>query len=387
VTDPQNWQPPSSAAPEDRVSEQQYGPPGTPTSSAWAPPPKPGLIPLRPLAFGTLMFAPFQVLRRNPKATFGSALIVQAVVVFLTVIVMGLVAWWADTRISSAPLDEQGTVEAGATATLLLSALIPLALSVVGAALMQGVIVTEVARATLGEKLRLPRLVRLVAPRFPLLVLWTVVLSGGFLIAAAALIAIVVLLVALGGGLWLALGIVTAVVGGLALVAVGLWVFTRTSIVPSLIVLERLGVRAAVRRSWSLTRGYFWRTFGVQALISIIVGTITQIVTLPFVIGFTWLTSLVDPTAALDAYIPAIITYVALLCVTLVLSAIGTVLQSAAIALIYLDLRMRKEGLDLELARFVESSQTGVDLPDPYLVVLPVASDSAPASPAAPSAV
>ena len=48
----------------------------------------------------------------------------------------------------------------------------------------------------------------------------------------------------------------------------------------------------------------------------------------------------------------------------LVLGAVAAVVQSAATALIYIDLRMRKEGLDLELARFVESAP-GVGV-DPY---------------------
>jgi hypothetical protein len=46
---------------------------------------------------------------------------------------------------------------------------------------------------------------------------------------------------------------------------------------------------------------------------------------------------------------------------------VASVVQSAAVALVYLDLRMRKEGLDLELARYVESVAQGGDVPDPYL--------------------
>jgi len=332
------------------------------------------------------MFAPFQVLRRNPKATFGSALIVQAVVAIITSVVIGLVTWGAVARISGAPLDEQSTVEAGSTATIILSALVPLALSVVASALLQGIIVTEVARATLGEKLRLTRLWRLVFPRLAPLVLWAFLLIAAFLLAALVLVVIVVALVALGGGVWMALGIVTAVIGGLALAAAGLWVFTKTSVVPSLIVLERLGVRAAVRRSWSLTHGYFWRTFGVQALIATIVGTVTQIVTLPFALGFSWLQSLVDPNAALDARLPSLITSVVLVGVSVVLGAVGAVLQSGAVALIYIDLRMRKEGLDLELGRFVESSGSGAVLPDPYLVAPRMTADATTATPDIPPA-
>jgi hypothetical protein len=49
-----------------------------------------------------------------------------------------------------------------------------------------------------------------------------------------------------------------------------------------------------------------------------------------------------------------------------IVGAIGSVVQSAAISLIYIDLRMRKEGLDLQLVRYVEARQTGQHLPDPY---------------------
>ncbi|KFF59570.1 hypothetical protein JF66_10400 [Cryobacterium sp. MLB-32] len=318
-----------------------------------------------------MLFAPFTVLRRNPKATFGSALAVQAAIALITVLVVGLVTYWALNRIESAPLDEQGTVEAGASVTVVLSALVPLALSVLAGALLQGVMVTEVARATLGEKLRLGQLWRVAAPRLLTLVLWTFLLGGIALLAVGALTAVVVILVTIAGGAWMVLGIVTAVFGALGLTVTGVWLFTKTSIVPSLIVLERLGIRAAIRRSWSLTNGYFWRTFGAQALVALIVNTILQIVTTPFALVFSWLFSLVDPNAALDAYVPAAITYIAMLGVSLVLGAIAVVVQSATIALIYLDLRMRKEGLDLELARFVESAQSGASVPDPYLVIDP----------------
>jgi uncharacterized membrane protein YciS (DUF1049 family) len=53
--------------------------------------------------------------------------------------------------------------------------------------------------------------------------------------------------------------------------------------------------------------------------------------------------------------------------VVAVVTAVGLVLQSATASLLYLDLRMRKEGLDLELLRYVEARQTGAEVADPYL--------------------
>ncbi len=339
-----------------------------PTPPGWVPPPRPGLIPLRPLAFGTLLWAPFQVLRRNPKATFGSALLVQGAVTLLTLIVMGVVTFFAFSRIASATAEEQEAVEAGSILTIVLAAAIPVAFSIIAAALLQGIIVIEVSRATLGEKLRLGALWRSARGRLWPLVLWTLALTGALLLAVAVIAGLVALLVVLGEG-WVPLAVIVGIFGALGLIAASVWLFTKTSLVPSVIVLERLPIRRAIRRSWFLTTGYFWRTFGIQFLVAAIVNVIAQIVTTPLSLVFGVAVSLIDPNAALDSYVPATILYVIILFVSLILGAVASVVQSATSALIYIDLRMRKEGLDLELVRFVESGQSGqAGVEDPYLV-------------------
>ena len=388
MTDP-DWQPPTTSPGVPRYGEYaQAGAPGTPPAApsggyrpsappAWTPPPKPGLIPLRPLGFGTLLGAPFQVLRRNPKATFGSALIVQGATLLVTLLVVGLVSFFALSRVASAPVDEQDAVEAGAMLTIVLSALVPVALAVVASALLQGVIVLEVSRATLGEKLRLGALWRQVGRRVWPLVGWTLLLSAALLVGVLLIGGLVFVCVLLGGA-WIALAVIVGVFGGLGLVALGAWVITKTAVVPSLIVLERLGIRQAIRRSWSLTGRFFWRTLGVLLLISVIVNVVAQIVTTPLSLLFSVVLSLIDPNAAFDAYIPAIVLYVLTILIALVLGAVAAVVQSAAVALIYIDLRMRKEGLDLELQRFVEAAP-GTKASDPYLTrTAPAPADAAP---------
>ena len=385
MTDPQNWHSPTDDGRNVPVGDEQkppaapagFVPPVLPNDArgaetppvwgpppTWTPPPRPGLIPLRPLGFGTLLWAPFQVLRRNPKATFGSALLVQAGVALIAIVTVGLVSYFALERVANAPLADRDALQAGATLSIVLSALVPVALAVVASALLQGVIVIEVARATLGEKLRLGALWRAVLPRLRPLVLWTLLLSSGLIAAIALVAGIVVFFVSLGEA-GVGLAVVTGILGTVALLALGIWVFTKTSLVPSVIVLERLGIRAAIARSWSLTRGYFWRTFGVQFLVATIVNIVSQIVTMPLSMLLGAAVSLIDPNAAFDAYLPSVILYVLTILFGLVLGAVAAVVQSAATALIYIDLRMRKEGLDLELARFVESAPgAGAD---PYL--------------------
>lgn len=294
-------------------------------------------------------------MKRNPKATFGSALLIQSVSAVVTLLVVGAAGFFAVGRIESAPIGERDAVAAGSLTLVALSALVPLVLTIIASALLQGVIVLEVARATLGEKLTLSALWRSVGRRLWPLVLWTLLLGAAGLLAVALVAGLVTVLVLLGGA-WIALAVVTGIIGGLALVAGGVWLVTRTSLVPSLIVLERLSIRRAVRRSWSLTIGYFWRTLGVQFLVAAIVSIVTQIITTPISLLFSVTTSVLDPTGSFDTLVPAIILYLVLLLVSLVLGAIAAVIQSATTALIYIDLRMRTEGLDLELQRFVEAA-------------------------------
>jgi hypothetical protein len=341
-------------------------PQGAPTG--WAPPPKPGLIPLRPLGFGTLLGAPFQAMRRNPKATFGSALLVQGVTVVVSVLVIGSVTWFATSRITSAAPEDRDAITAGSVLAIVLAALIPLAISLIGTVMVQGVVVAEVARATLGEKLRLGQVWRAAAPRLWALVGWTLLASLAALIALAAVAAVVALVIVVNSDL-LGLGIAIGVLGVLGLIVLFAWLSTKLAIVPSIIVLERAPILQAVRRSWRLTRGYFWRTLGVLALISIILSVASQVVTTPISLLMGIGTTLIDPTGSLQgaALTTFVITYILLILVSLIVSAVTSVVQAAAVSLIYIDLRMRTEGLDLDLVRFVEARQSGDDsVPDPF---------------------
>ncbi|PJJ61688.1 hypothetical protein [Compostimonas suwonensis] len=360
--------PPGYQNPPGPPGYQSYpGYPGYPGAQPnWTPPPKPGLLPLRPLGFGTLLGAPFQVLRRNAKATVGSALIIQGVTTVLVAVVTGLVAFFAFGRIASTPVAEQGAVIAGSVAIGALALLVPVVLGLVGAALLQGVIVLEVARGTLGEKLRMGTLWRRAAPRIGALLAW-VLLVGVVAIAALVVAAIpVVALFAAGPDLLVVAILVTLLVIA-GLIVLGVWLGTKTSLVPSVIVLERASIGRAVRRSWSLTTGHFWRTFGAEILVYAIISAVTQVVSIPFNLLFTFSGVLIDPNGSGDGIAFVIGSYVLYLLVSVVLGAVAAVVQSAVVAVIYIDLRMRTEGLDLDLQRFVESRDAGAQgVPDPY---------------------
>ncbi|MBF4574410.1 glycerophosphoryl diester phosphodiesterase membrane domain-containing protein [Herbiconiux sp. VKM Ac-1786] len=334
----------------------------------WAPPPKPGLIPLRPLGFGTLLGAPFQAVRRNPKATFGSGLLVQLVIVLVTGVFVGVAVFWAISRsVSAEGQADADAVAAGSVGIVLVSLVVPLLLSLFASALLQAVLVLEVARATLGEKRRLGELWKAAFTRTLPLAGWFALTAAAVIVVIAILVGIVLLANLLGGEGGLVAGILVTVLLGIALIVPAAWLSTKLALVPSVIVLERAGLVQAVRRSWSLTNGNFWRTLGVIWLVSIILSAAGQIIQAPFSFLLPIVMTVIDPNNTGSGIVALIVLYIVFLALSLLLGAVTSVVQAATVAVVYLDLRMRKEGLDIELQRFVESRQDGLDSwPDPY---------------------
>jgi len=363
----------------------QYPPPvgGSQPTPGWAPPPKPGLLPLRPLGFGTLLWAPFQTLRRNPAATFGSGLVVQLVttVATLAVFVPFLVLIFG--RIESATTDDVDAVAAGGIGALLLLMLVPIAVSLVASAFLQGVMVVEVATGTLGERLAFGALWRRAARRIGPLLGWTAIITGALLVGVVGFVAVIALAAVAGtavagGPAGAVAAIIIGLVGSLGFVALAAWLMTKLAVVPSAIVLEHAGIGEAVRRSWRLTAGFFWRTFGTLLLVAVILSFAGQVVTQPVSLVGTMIAAVIDPTGSGAAIGITIATLVITVVLTIVIGAITSVVQSALVAVIYIDLRMRREGLDLELTRHVEERDAGRPVGDPYAAPPATATGAAP---------
>ncbi|UFS57718.1 hypothetical protein [Subtercola endophyticus] len=364
--------PPPPAPPQYNAYPPQYAPPGY--GPAWTPPPKPGLIPLRPLGFGTLLGAPFRVLRRNPGPTFGSALIIQIVVAFISLLIIGGASFYAFTRINQASSADRAAVTSGSIAIVLLSLLIPLALALISSGLLQGILVIEVSREVLGEKRKLGELWRAAGKRMWPLVLWYLLEGAAIVVVLAIAVGIVVALASIGGTPGVVSAVLVGILFALGLGALAVWLGTKVSLVPCIIVLERLSVPRAIARSWRLTQRSFWRTFGIEALVTLIVYFASQVVTQPISFIFGIVLGLLSPNDSTSSSATTIVGIVVLELVVLVLQlvfgAITSVVQAAAISVLYIDLRMRKEGLDLELIRFVEARQAGHVDPadDPFQV-------------------
>ena len=347
------------------------------SGQTWTPAPKRGVIPLHPMTFGMLLGRAFSALRHNPKVLFGFAVTVQFAITAITVVVLVMVAGFAAVRIASVPPGsaDQGPIVAGTVALGVLVAIVLSLATVAFTSIVQGLVAADVSFAALGR-------------RAPLRALWARVRPAFWRLFAFALLqglAVFVWLLAVGGVAFLimsgadfdaaAIGIAVLLIVLLFLASIPLvvWLSTKLLVVPSVLVLEGAGLLEAMVRSWRLIRGRFWPALGVMFLIGAIMGIAAQVVSIPGSIITTLLTGTLAPTGSPEpsemiGFLAATILPQILV---LAVQAITLVVQGTGATLIYLDSRMRYEGLDQTLIRHVERSALGAadaELGDPYVV-------------------
>ena len=319
--------------------------------------PKPSIIPLRPLSIGEILGGAFESLRANPKAMFIPSLVVMGITGLLSA---GSVALFMSrlgltdltsgkVEFSETDLDSIGSSLVG----LLIQLGVTGVLSMLATSIIIGLIIVTVSRTILGRKASLSDVWRRTRPR-----MWALIGQTLLIELILAVITAVVTAIAFGIG-WALLGniiaygadedsagtIILAILAILAVIAVlGLLTFAlicKLSLAPAALVLENIGVLEGISRSWTLTRGYFWRIVGIRLLSFIIVFFAVQIVSQGVSIVMQGL-----------VYAAPNMTIAILVASTLLNSLIQAAIQpfdSAVVALMYTDLRMRSEGLDVEL--------------------------------------
>lgn len=334
---------------------------------AWTPASRPGIIPLHPLSFGTILGRSFSALRQNPRVLLGFALVVQTVVYLVLILAIAGIAFASFIRLDTLRpgSDDYETVMAG---SVLITALSGFVLGLAATALsviVQAVVVAEVAHAVLAERLTLKALWQRVKPVAWRLIGYTLLLTLGLLVVfalvGAAIFALAFSVPAI------AIGLTILVV--LAAIPLTLWLSTKLALVPSVLVLEHTTIGGAVARSWVLLRGRFWPALGVLVVIAVIMNVLAQIVGLPFSLLSSAVAAIIAPTGEPGpAAIAGIIFATALTqIVVLLVQSIAIVVQATAASLIYIDCRMRTEGLDLDLLAYIERRDAGAaSLPDPY---------------------
>ncbi|HEX5858725.1 MAG TPA: hypothetical protein VFY91_11515 [Microbacterium sp.] len=334
---------------------------------AWTPASRPGIIPLHPLSFGTILGRSFAALRQNPKVLLGFALIVQTAVYLVLIVGIGGIAFASFIRLDTLRpgSEDYETVLAGSVLITVLAGFVLGLAATALSVIVQAVVVAEVAHSVLAERLTLRALWQRVKPVAWRLIGYTFLLTLGLIVLFAVIgAAIFGLAVSVP-----AAAIVLTILVVLASIPLVLWLSTKLALVPSVLVLEHETIRGAVVRSWTLLRGRFWPALGVLVVIAVIMNVLAQVVSVPFSILSGGISTIIAPTGdPTPGAIAGIVIATALTqIVVLLIQSIAIVVQATAASLIYIDCRMRHEGLDLDLLSYIERRDAGApSLPDPY---------------------
>ncbi len=340
----------------------------TVSGTGWTPAPKPGLIPLRPLGFGTVLGKSFSALRHNPKVLFGFAIVVQLAVLIVVGAVVGGVAAATLSRLDTVRpgSDDWITLYLGSFAFIGLAGLLMGLFSAAFSAIVQGIVAADVRAAVLREPATLRVLWQRVKPAAWRLIGYILLYGLAAVLAVALVMAIAFGAIGIPTGFQgagLVFTIIVSIVGMLGVLLLAIWIGTKLMLVPSLLVLEGAGIREAVVRSWRLTRGRFWFAFGVVFLIGAIFYVLSQMLSMVAGLVTSLFGAVLSPTGdtATSFGTAAIVSLVITELAVVVVQSISAVVQSTAGALIYIDCRMRYEGLDQDLMATMERRAAGYD--------------------------
>ena len=347
--------PPPPRAPSDGRPQQNWGPP--PSWGAFLPPPapQPGVIPLRPLGLGEILQGAIAMMRIHWRTALGVSLLVALITDTVSTLV-GQVLLNDSTALErlqseqtptpSDVLHELSSLAGSTGATILIGML--------GQIFATAMLTIVVSRSVLGRPVTAGEAWRDARPRLPHLLLLTVLTP----LISACVIAVGVfpgVLVAASGHHSAGLGL--ASLGLLVASPVVLWIAVSLSLGAPALMLERQGAVAALRRSMRLVRGSWWRVLGVQ-VVNVVLGLmIISMVSVPFGI-LAGLASGQNTALMAGGTVPTGWTALVLGGIGEVIGSTLTLPLSAGIsALLYVDLRIRREGLDLELARAAGNGQ------------------------------
>ncbi|MFE1415437.1 hypothetical protein ACFW6F_32275 [Streptomyces sp. NPDC058746] len=317
----------------------QYGYPGGP--GHWGQPPaaKPGVIPLRPLGLGEILDGAVATMRAHWRSVLPITLVVATVVQVISLLVQKLVM--EDIVVSldrgnvspEQLLSTMGNAFAASAAAQFLQSL--------GGIIVTAMLTMIFSKAVLGQHSSVSQAWRDARPQLLRLVGLTLSLGIGLILLGT----VIILPLALVGNAGL------IVLGAFAALALLCWLWIKFLLASPALMLERGTVFKSFARSSKLVKGSWWRIFGITLLTLIITAIFAAIIVLPLqMIGFSvfgdGLGSMQDPLAA-TAWGPLVLTGIG----AIIAQAVIMPIQSGVTVLLYVDQRIRREGLDLELAR------------------------------------
>ena len=343
---------PAYAAPA--FGAPQYAPPGTygephgvglPGVGGWgAVPvaPKPGVVPLRPLGVGEILDGAISYIRRDPKTVLGISAVISLIIAVVQFGALAATSRSLNLSSGNASFADAFASGLGSVSASAVQSLVAWVLGVVAT----GLLTVVMGQAVLGRRVTASQAWDRTRSRFwPLLGLTLLVsVAEGLLVVVGLGIAILVgwALTNASTGLGVGVGILL----GIAALVLVVWVSIRLLLAPVALMLETAGVVTSMRRSWTLVRGAWWRTFGIYLLGSILAGIVSSVLAVPFTIvgAILSLGSIQNGTLPLGYTLSVSLA-------TLVSSIVVIPFTSGIVSLLYIDRRIRREALDIELAR------------------------------------
>jgi hypothetical protein len=202
--------------------------------------------------------------------------------------------------------------------------------------LASGLFIVLVGAAVLGRRLDAAQTWASLKPRMLGLVGVTLLIGVGGILAVVLMVAVIVAL-AFAIGEWAIIpGLIIGFGGTVAIV----YAYVKLAVASPALVMEGIGVIGSLKRSWALVRRSWWRVLGILVLAAIITSLLTTVVTIPI----TLVATLVSGFS--ESLIPTVL---ASGVATLVAGIITLPFSAAVTGLLYIDLRMRREALDIEL--------------------------------------
>ncbi|MER7662919.1 hypothetical protein [Streptomyces sp. NPDC096193] len=330
-----------------------------PPRGAWGPPPaaKPGVIPLRPLGVGEILDGAVSTLRAHWRTVLGITITVSVISQICDILVERYLLPTPPEVDPDADPSEALRQSVDSLQASLVAMGPSILIALVGTLFTTALLTMVISRSVLGRPVSLTEAWQEARPRLPQLLGLTLLLP---LMSAGIMAVALVPGLLIGGGA----GVALAVLGGLAAGPVILWLMVRFALASPALMLERQGIIQSLRRSAKLVQGAWWRTFGVIALTLLLTLLVSMIIAVPFsVIAFavdgTGFGDLFSGTTPEFGWAFLIITGIG----SVIASSITYPISAGVTVLLYIDQRIRREALDIELARAAGVSGYGSELP------------------------
>lgn len=135
-------------------------------------------------------------------------------------------------------------------------------------------------------------------------------------------------------GFWVLVGLMAIV---FCLLPLWIWIWVSWIVVMPVMFIEKTGLVEAMGRSWRLVEGRWWRTFLIVFLMFVLVYVVGLALRAFIVLGQSLLQLVVSPVVVL--WISG--------ATTVIVDSLVFPIMQIALVLLYFDLRVRREGLDL----------------------------------------